>query len=137
MGEAPLKPSLIFPFPVEESNPDLLISNENQSLITASDGMRDFDGFSFVIRAPEGLQPNGFESILNPIPELMWLGCCMLFEKDPDFFNEDHPPSSCKRLFDDEIINLYIFWKRIFYMNFLVYSTSIAIFLLNINIMMK
>ena len=30
MGEAPSKPLLIFPFPVEENDPDLLISYGNQ-----------------------------------------------------------------------------------------------------------
>ena len=57
MGEAPSKTSLIFPLPVEESDPDLLISYVHQSLMTASDCMKDLDGFSFGIKAPEGLQP--------------------------------------------------------------------------------
>ena len=84
MGEAPSKPSLIFPLPVEENDPDSLISYVNQSLITASDGMKELDGFSFGIKAPEGPQPKGFESILNPIPVLVGMGCCMLNEKDFD-----------------------------------------------------
>ena len=88
---------LIFSSPVEESDPDSLISNENQSLMTASDGMKELDGFSFGIKAPEELQPKGFESICNPIPALMCMGCCILDEKHLDCFVESHPPDSPKR----------------------------------------
>ena len=63
MGEAPSKPSLIFPLPVKESDPDSSISYVNQSLMTASDGMKVLS-----IKAPEELQQKGFESILHPIP---------------------------------------------------------------------
>ena len=55
MGEAPLKPLFIFPLPVDKSDPDLLISYLNQSLMTASDGMKERDEFSFGIKAPEEL----------------------------------------------------------------------------------
>ena len=41
--ETPLKPSLIFPIPVEESNTESLISYVNQSSITASDVMKVLD----------------------------------------------------------------------------------------------
>ena len=41
----------------------------NQSVISASDRMKDLDGFSFGIKAPEELQPKEFESILNPIKD--------------------------------------------------------------------
>ena len=91
MGEAPSKLILIFPIPVEENDPDSLISYVNQSLMTATDGMKELDGFCFCIKVPEGLQPKGFESILNLIPGLMWLDCCMLSERDLDCFDEDHP----------------------------------------------
>ena len=67
MEEAPKKPSLIFPIPIEESDPDSLISSVNQSSMTASVGMKDLDGFSFGIKASEELQPKDFESIKNPI----------------------------------------------------------------------
>ena len=69
MGEASLKPLLIIPLHVEESDSDSLISYVNQSLMTAN-GMKELDGFSFGIKAPEELQPKGFESILHPIPGL-------------------------------------------------------------------
>ena len=71
MGEAPLKPLLIFPLSVQDSDANLLISNVNQSLMKASDGMKELDGFSFGIKAPNGLQPKGFESILHPIVGFM------------------------------------------------------------------
>ena len=72
-------------------DPDWLISLVNQSLMTASDGVEEFDGFIFDMKALEGLQPKRFESILNAYPGLMWLGCCMLFEKDLDCLDEGHP----------------------------------------------
>ena len=53
MGDTPSKPSLFLPLSVEQSDPDLLISFVNQSLMTASDGVKDLDGFSFGIKAPE------------------------------------------------------------------------------------
>ena len=55
MGEASLKPCLIFPLPVEESDPDSLISYVNHPLMTVSDGVKELDGFSFGIKTPEGL----------------------------------------------------------------------------------
>ena len=48
---------------MKESDPDSLISYVNQSLMTDTDGMKELDGFSFGLKAPEGLQPKGFESI--------------------------------------------------------------------------
>ena len=68
VGEAKSKCSLIFPLPVEESDHDLLILYINQSLMTATYGMMELNGFSFGMKAPEGLQPKGFESVLNLIP---------------------------------------------------------------------
>ena len=50
MGEAPIKPMFIFPLSLEQSDHDLLMSYVNQSLITASDGMKELDGFSFGIK---------------------------------------------------------------------------------------
>ena len=88
IGDTPSKPSIIFPLSVEESDPDSLISYVNQPLMTASDGMKELDGFSFGIKAPEELQPKGFESICNPIPALMCMGCCILDEKHLDCFIE-------------------------------------------------
>ena len=80
------------------------------------------NGFLFGIKTPEGLQQKVFESILNPIPALMNMGCCMLCEKHLDCFVQDHSPNFCKRWLVDEIINFYIFWMCVFEMNFLVYS---------------
>ena len=76
----------------------------------ASDGMKELDGFSFGIKASEGLQPKGLESIQNPIPELMGMGCCILYEKHLDCYVEGHQSDSPKRWLVDEIINFYIFW---------------------------
>ena len=42
--------------------------------MTATDGMKELDGFSFGIEAPEGLQPKGFEIVWNPVQELMGMG---------------------------------------------------------------
>ena len=95
--DTPSKPSLIFPLPVEESDPDSLISSVNQSLMTASAGTKELDGFSFGIKAPEDLQAKGFESIQNPVPALMSMGCCMLDEKHLDCFVEGHPTDLPKR----------------------------------------
>ena len=108
MGEAPSKPSLIFPIPVEESGTDSLISYVNQSLMTASDGMKKLDVLSFGAKLPEELQPKEFENVRNPTPALMGVGYCMLDKKHLDFFNEGHPPNSCKKWLVDEIINVYI-----------------------------
>ena len=72
---------LIFPLPIEDRDPDLLISYVDQSWMRESDGMKELDGFSFGIKAPEELQPKKFESVLHPIPGLMGLGCCILNEK--------------------------------------------------------
>ena len=108
MGEAPLKPSLIFPLFWGESDHGLLISYVNQSLMTASDGMKELDGFSFGIKAPNGLQPKGFESILHPIVGFM--GWCILHENNLDYFDEGHPQNSPKIWLNDEVINFYIFW---------------------------
>ena len=47
MGEAPLKPLLIFPLPVEESD----ISYVKQSLMKASNHMKEMDGFSFGLKS--------------------------------------------------------------------------------------
>ena len=96
MGEAPSKHSLIFPISVKESDLDSLISYVNQSMMTASDGMKELDGSSFGKKIPEELQPKGFESIQNPIPELMGIGQCMLDEKHLDCFNKGHLLNSCK-----------------------------------------
>ena len=68
------------------------------------------DGFIFSIKAFEGLQPKGFESILNPIPGLMGMGCCILNEKNLVCFDEGHPPNSPQRWLTDELINFFIFW---------------------------
>ena len=95
MGEVLLKPSLIFPMPLEESNPDLLILHVNQSMMTASDGMKELDGFNFSIKAPEELKLSGFESILHLIPVLT--GCCILHEADLVFFDKGHPQNFPKR----------------------------------------
>ena len=89
---------------MKESDHNSFILCINQSLVTASDGMNELDGFIFGIKACGELQPKGFESILNLTPELMWLCCCMLYEKDLDCF-EGHPPNSHKRLLVDETIN--------------------------------
>ena len=64
--------------------------------MTASDGMKELDGFSFGIKTPEEVQLKGFESIQIPIPALMGMGCCMLDEKHFDCFNEGHPLHSHK-----------------------------------------
>ena len=74
-GDAPSKHLLVFPLPAEENNHYSLILYVNQSLMTASDGMRELDGFNFGIKAPFELQPKGFESIQNPIPALIGMGC--------------------------------------------------------------
>ena len=47
--ESPLKHSLIFPIPWEESCSDSLISFVNQSLMRASDGMKELDVLSFCV----------------------------------------------------------------------------------------
>ena len=78
MEEAPLKSSFIFLIPVEESNPDSFISYVNQSLMTALNGMKELNGSSFGTKTSEELQPKEIESILNPIPSLMDMGCCIL-----------------------------------------------------------
>ena len=78
--------------------------------MTSSDGMKELDGFNFGINAPKELQLKGFESIQNPISELMGMGCCMLEEKHLEFIYEGHYPDSCKRWLVDEVINFYIFW---------------------------
>ena len=96
MGEALSKASLIFTLPVEESDPDSLISYTNQSLMTVSDDMKELDGFCFGIKAPEDVQQIRFESIWKLIPALMGIGCCMLDEKHIDCFYEGHPPNSYK-----------------------------------------
>ena len=56
MREAPSKPTLNFSILVGENNPKLLISYLNQSLMTASDGMKELDGSSFGTKIPEELQ---------------------------------------------------------------------------------
>ena len=56
MREAPSKSSLIFPMPVKQSNPDSSILFVNQSLMTASDDMKELDGSSFGTKIPEELQ---------------------------------------------------------------------------------
>ena len=43
MGEAPSKPSFIFPFSVEKSNPYSSISYANYLLVASSDGMKGLD----------------------------------------------------------------------------------------------
>ena len=45
--EAPSKPSLIFPLPVDKSDSDSLISYVNQSLMTSSDGTKEVEWISF------------------------------------------------------------------------------------------
>ena len=102
MGEAPLKPLLTFSLTVEESDPDLLISYFNQSLMRASNGMKELDGFSFGVKPSEGLQPKGFESILHPMP---WFkrNYCILHKADLDCFDEGHQQNSRKRWLTDEI----------------------------------
>ena len=65
----------------------------------ASAVMKELEGFTFGIKAPEGLQPKGFKSILNPIPDLM--GCSILHEADLDCFVEGHPQNSHKRWLSD------------------------------------
>ena len=95
MREAPLNYLLIFPLPLEESDHDLLISYVNQSLMKALNGLKEWDGFSFGINAPEGLQTKQFENVLHPIPGL--IGCCILHEEDLDRFDDGHPPNSSKR----------------------------------------
>ena len=112
MGEAPLKPSLIFSLPLKEYDPDLLILYVHQFLMKASDGMKELDGFSFDIKTPEGLQPKGFESVLNTIPGLM--GCCILQQVDLDCYDEGHPQNAPERWRTDEIINFYILLIYIF-----------------------
>ena len=84
----------------------MLISHVNQSLMRSSDSMNELDGFSFYIKALEGLQPKRFESILNPSPGL--IGCCILHEADLDCFDEGHPQNSPKRWLADKIHNFYI-----------------------------
>ena len=86
---------------MEESDCDLLTSYLNQSLMTASDGMNG-------IKAPEGLQPKGFESILHPFPRIR--GCFILHEKDFVCFDECHPPNSYKRWLTDEIFSFSTLW---------------------------
>ena len=90
MREAPTKPSLIFPTPVEESNSDLLISYENQSFIAASDDMKELNGSSYGMKTPEELQPKGVKSVQNPC------------------FNEGHPPNSCQRWFVAEFFRYFL-----------------------------
>ena len=114
MREAQSKPSLIFPLPVKNINPDSLISCVNQSLMAASDGMKELDGSSFGTLTPEDLQPKKFESFWNPILALMGVGCCILDEKHLDCFNEGHPEIFCKRSLVDKIINFYEFWMSVF-----------------------
>ena len=57
----------MFPLPLNESYPDSLISYVNQSFIRASYGTKESDGFCLGMKAPEGMQSKGFESILHPI----------------------------------------------------------------------
>ena len=108
MGEVPLKTLFIFLLPLEGSDHVLLISYVNQSFMTSSDGMKGLDGLSFVIKAPEGLQPKRFESVLHLTPVLM--GCCLLHEKDLNCLDEGHSPNSPKQWLTDEIISFYMFW---------------------------
>ena len=75
--------------------------------MTALEGMKELDGFSFGIKAPDGLQLKGFESILHLIPGLM--GCYLVIKKDLVCFDEGHPQNSSKRWLINEIINYYIF----------------------------
>ena len=51
MGEVPLKPLLIFSLHVKESDHDLLIFFVDQSLMTASDGIKKLDGFNFLCKS--------------------------------------------------------------------------------------
>ena len=75
---------LIFPLPLEESDLDLLISYVNQSLMIASCGTKELNGFSFGITAPKGLQPKVYESIMHLVPGQM--GCCIHHKADLDCF---------------------------------------------------
>ena len=52
---------------LKESDHDLLIACINQSLIVASGGLKEFNGFNFGVKPPEGLHPKGFESVFHPI----------------------------------------------------------------------
>ena len=65
MGEVPLKPLLISPLPLEESDHDSLISYVNYSLMKATYGMKELDGFSFGITATKGLQPKECDRLLH------------------------------------------------------------------------
>ena len=56
MWETPLKPSLMSPLPFDESDPDFLISFVNQSSMTTSEAMKEWDGLSFDLKTPEGWQ---------------------------------------------------------------------------------
>ena len=93
-------------------DPNLLISYVNSSLMTASDNIKDMDGFNFGIKAPEGLQPKGFGSNLHLIPGLM--GFCILHEAGLDCFDEGHQQNSHERWLTDETINFYILWMYVF-----------------------
>ena len=86
--------NLLFQLPVKESDTDSLISYVNEALVTASDGMKELYGFSYGIKAPEGLQPNRFESVLNPLQGIMSMYCDILLEKDLVCFDEGHQPNS-------------------------------------------
>ena len=51
--------------------------------------MKECDGFSFGINAPEGPQTEQFENVLHSMPGLM--SCCILHKADLDCFGEGHP----------------------------------------------
>ena len=76
--------------------------------MTASDGMKELDDFSFGIKAPERWQSTGFESVLHLIPGI--IHCCIPHEKDLYSFDEGNPSNFPISWLTDEIINFYIFW---------------------------
>ena len=78
-------------FLLEGSDPNSLVLYVSHSLMRTSGGMKELDGYTFGVKAPEGLQPKGFESVLHTIPGLT--GCCILYEADLDCFDEGHPLS--------------------------------------------
>ena len=55
-------PFLIFPVTLDESDPDSLCSYLSHLLIRALEGVKELDAFMFGLNAPEGWQPEGFES---------------------------------------------------------------------------
>ena len=93
---------------MKESDPKLLILYVNQSLMTASYGMKELVRFIFGVKAPERLQLKRFESVLHPIPGLR--GCCIFNRKDLLGFDEGLPSNTPKRWLTEELINYYIFW---------------------------